>query len=81
MTRPPVNHDLFGLPPTPARDRTPVTLRMRQIDRTELGLFLSLDGVKNSAKWAPASEIKRGEGADENLFTMPKWVARERGWL
>lgn len=56
-------------------------LRMTKLDETELGVFLALDGQKGTARWAPKSEVTAGEGRDANLYTMARWVARERGWL
>lgn len=79
--REPVNGDLFGAPPAKARDTTPLTLPMRLIDQTEKAWFLSIDGRSGSAKWAPKSEVTRGEGAEAGQFTMPRWVAADRGWL
>ena len=81
MTRPPRQTDLFGVPPKGDRDRTPVEIRMVVVDQTEAGIFLAIEGRKNSARWAPKSEVRAGEGRDENLFKMAKWVAKERGWL
>lgn len=34
-----------------------------------------------AAKWVPKSQVSRGEGRDENVWTMPVWLARDRGWL
>lgn len=33
------------------------------------------------AKWVPKSQVRRGEGRDENVWSMPGWLARDRGWL
>ena len=41
----------------------------------------SAEARKAKPAWAPKSELMRGEGHQEGLFTMPRWVARERGWL
>ncbi|MDP3853634.1 hypothetical protein [Phenylobacterium sp.] len=81
MTRPPRQTDLFGAPLQGDRDRTPVEIRMVVVDQTDAGIFLAIDGRKGSARWAPKSEVKAGEGTNANLFRMAKWVARERGWL
>jgi hypothetical protein len=32
-------------------------------------------------KWAPKSALTRAEPPDDDVFTMPKWIAKERGWL
>jgi len=81
MSRQPVNRELFGAPARPAQDMRPVSLPMRLHGDTELAWLLSGDGRVASAKWAPKSKVTRGEGRDEHVFTMPRWVARERGWL
>ena len=81
MTRPPRQTDLFGSAPKGERDTTPVAIRMSVVDGTTLALFLAIDGRKGPAKWVPRAHVKAGEGRDENLFTMARWVARERGWL
>lgn len=78
--RAPENRQLFGRPPDPPKDRTPVRLPMHYVDQTEKAWLLR-PGPREPAKWAPKSEVRRGEGPEENLFTMPRWVARERGWL
>lgn len=81
MTRPPRQTDLFGAAPRGDRDTTPVSIRMAVIDETPLALFLAIEGRKGTAKWAPKAHLRAGEGRDENLFTMPRWVAKERSWL
>ncbi len=82
MRRAPNQRELFGAPPArPPRDTTPVKIRMAKIDETDAGIFLAPAGRKGSARWAPKSEVRAGEGLDANLYTMPRWVARERGWL
>ena len=81
MTRPPINRDLFGAAPPTPRDERPVRLPMVLMHQTQEGWFLSPDGKSGRAKWAPKSKVSRGVGADATLFTMPRWIARERGWL
>lgn len=81
MTRAPRQTDLFGPAPKGDRDRTPVSIRMVVVARGEAGLLLAVDGRRDPAKWAPKAQVRAGEGRDENLFTMARWVARERGWL
>ena len=36
---------------------------------------------RREARWVPKSEVKRGEGRDENVWSMPRWLARDRGWM
>ena len=81
--REPPQPDLFGRPATPPRDTTPVTLPMRAIGPgTDKAWFLAPLGVSSAkAGFAPRSEVVRGQGPAEGQFTMPRWLARERGWL
>jgi hypothetical protein len=81
VRRPPVNRDLFGEPPTPPRDRTPVTLGLQFVDQSEKAWLLRASGRRGVTAWAPKSEVTRGEGPRAGEFTMPRWIARERGWL
>lgn len=81
MKRPgPVNRDLFGKPPPRPKDGTPVTVPLLFVqDTADAWLLRASRGA--GAKWAPKREVSRGEGLAENLFTMPRWIAAERGWL
>jgi hypothetical protein len=84
MTRPPSNLDLFGPPPPvdPRRDNELVRLPMCAMgEGTDKAWFLSPDGKPSRAKFAPRALVTRGVGKDINVFSMPRWVARERGWL
>lgn len=79
--RPSRPRSLFpGLPPPP-RDPSPVTIALRVLDQTDKAFLLVCEARKAKPAWAPKSELMRGEGHQEGLFTMPRWVARERGWL
>jgi hypothetical protein len=78
--RGPVNRDLFGKPPDPPRDRTPVRVGMLLCDQTDKAWLLR-PRAGADAKWVPKSEVSRGDGLEEHLFTFPKWLLRERGWL
>lgn len=74
---------LFGAAPVEARDETPVTLPMREISAgTDKAWHLAPLGVSSGkAAFAARSLVTRGQGDRASLFTMPKWLARERGWL
>lgn len=49
---------------------------------TDKALFLApMPGGKGKAGFAPRSEIQPGEGPNAGLYTMPRWLAAERGWL
>jgi hypothetical protein len=77
MSRPPVNGDLFGVPRAAERDHTPVTLGMDYLGATDLGIFLRPAGRKGGEAWAPIGQVARAG----DRYTMPRWVALERGWL
>ena len=34
-----------------------------------------------SARWVPKSMVRRSAAPHEDVFTMPRFMARERGWL
>ncbi|WP_426041519.1 hypothetical protein [Brevundimonas sp. TWP2-3-4b1] len=73
--------DLFGEVPEPVDDKAPVTIALTLNDQSDAAWLLSDVGGRLRPKWAPKSQIKRGEGRDENLWTMPRWLARDRGWM
>lgn len=77
--------DLFGVPAAPPKDTTPVTIPMIEMagSSTDQAWFLKPKGV-SSAKvgFAPRSLCRRSsDPARPDDFTMPRWLARERGWL
>lgn len=77
--------DLFGAPKTTPRDTTPVTITMVEIagSSTDQAWLLKPKGV-SSAKvgFAPRALARRSDDAARpDDFTMPRWLARERGWL
>jgi hypothetical protein len=82
---PPPQGDLFGAPKTPPRDATPVTITMVEIaaSSTPAAWFLKPRGVSSAkAAFAARSVCSRsGDPARPDDFTMPRWLARERGWL
>lgn len=76
--------DLFGGAVTPPRrDETPVTIPMREVaSPTDKAWFLAPAGVSSKRSgWVAKTLATRGEGDEASLFTMPRWVAVERGWL
>jgi hypothetical protein len=84
MTRPAApQRDLFGRPPPPRRDETPVSIPMREVSAgTRDAWHLTPAGRQSDlAKFAPRSLVTRGEGVSASMFTMPRWIASERGWL
>lgn len=81
--RAPPQRDLFGAPKAPPRDTTPVSVLLREVasSSTERAFFLApMPGGRGKAGFAPRSEATRGEGVNANVFTMPRWLAAERGW-
>ena len=75
--------DLFGKIGAPPKDSTPVRVRLDVIEAscTDLAWFLRPPGKGAQAAFAPRQLARRGEGPEAQFFTMPKWLARERGWL
>ena len=76
-----MTRDLFGFDPVeePADGEIAVALVLH--DQTDRAWLLADDEDRRKARWAPKSQAKRGEGRDANVWTMPVWLARDRGWL
>lgn len=74
---------LFAAPAEATKDETPVTLPMREISPgTDKAWHIAPLGVSSGkAAFAARSLVTRGVGDQASQFTMPKWLARERGWL
>ncbi len=77
-----VNGDLFGKVATPPKDRTPVTLQLQVIEQscTDKAWFLRRPVSGAKPGFAPRSECRPVKGR-EGWWTMPRWLAAERGWL
>ena len=75
-----MNRDLFGEARAPDLTGS-VTLRMVVHRATDKAWLLSKDGERAAPQWVPKSRVVRGEGRDEDLWTMTKVTAHERGWL
>lgn len=73
--------DLFGEETGPVEANGSVTLALVEHSGTAKAWLLGETEDVREAKWAPRSEVTRGEGRDENLWTMPTWLARDRGWI
>lgn len=69
--------------PLGERDATPVTIPMREVHAgTDKAWFLAPLGVgSGKAAFAARALVSRGEGPQASQFTMPRWLARENGWL
>lgn len=76
--------DLFG-------ERAPRDDGARRSDLVDLALaihgetdkawLLSDEDDKAKAQWLPKSQAERGEGKDAGIWTMPGWLAKDRGWV
>lgn len=77
-----MTRDLFGLDP-PVRLTKPgeVAIAMVLHGETASAWLLAQGQDRRDALWAPKSECRRGEGRDENVWTMPAWLAVDRGWM
>lgn len=74
--------DLFGHEPAAAPPRDgEISLTMTLHDQSPDAWLLAPGIDRRAAKWAPKSRCRRGEGRDENVWTMPVWMARDRGWM
>lgn len=76
-----MTRDLFGEVPADEARPGDVSLSLVLHDERPASWLLAESIDRRDAKWAPKSEVKRGEGRDENVWTMPRWLARDRGWL
>lgn len=74
--------DLFGHDP-PKRESAggQVALAMVLHGETASAWLLAETMDRREARWVPKSECRRGEGRDENIWTLPTWMARDRGWV
>ncbi|SPU55887.1 Uncharacterised protein [Brevundimonas vesicularis] len=76
-----MTRDLFGETPRPAPKAGEIALAMVLHDQTDKAWLLAETNDRREAQWAPKSQARRGEGRDENIWTMPTWLAQERGWM
>jgi len=81
--RPAPQQQLFGPPPPAKRDDAPVSLPMDEVSAgTGAAWHLTPKGRGSRlAAFAPRSLVARGAGDKQQFFTMPRWIASERGWL
>lgn len=75
--------DLFGeTPPAAARDgKVALRMRLHQTGRKAWLLTVHDDLDQRNGQWLPFSVATRGEGRDADVWTMPRWIAADRGWL
>ncbi|WP_438852644.1 hypothetical protein [Brevundimonas nasdae] len=76
-----MTHDLFGEAPRTEPKAGEIALALVLHGQTDKAWLLAETIYQRDAQWAPKSHAKRGEGRDENVWTMPTWLARERGWM
>lgn len=73
--------DLFGHDPPRRQENGEVQLAMVMHGETAAAWLLAETMDRREARWVPKSECRRGEGQDENVWTLPTWMARDRGWM
>lgn len=75
--------DLFGPVKAAPRDRRadarPVVVRLSYEGETPDAWHLAKLG--QPPRWVPKFGVTRGEGGQDDAWTMPTGWARERGWL
>jgi len=76
-----MSRDLFGFDATAEPSKGSVSVALVLHEQSEAAWLLGETADRRDAKWAPKSQAKRGEGRDENVWTMPAWLASDRGWL
>lgn len=72
--------DLFGFDDATGPPKGSVALALVLHDQTASAWLLGESADRRDAKWTPKSQVTRGEGRDENVWTMPAWLATDRGW-
>jgi len=75
-----MTRDLFGFDSRDPPAKGEVSIALILHDQTDKAWLLSETGKAVDAQWAPKSKAKRGEGRDANVWTMPVWLARDRGF-
>jgi hypothetical protein len=76
--------DLFGDAPPPLADPNgEIRLQLTNFDfrETPAAWFLSNTGNAAHGKFVPKSQVRRGVGPAINTYSLPRWLAREKGWL
>lgn len=72
--------DLFGFEAPPEDRSATVQLRLIVLDDRRLSWLVTADPMKRG-EFLPKSACSRGEGRDAEIFTVPRWMAREKGLL
>lgn len=76
-----MTRDLFGEETRPVAAGGEVSLALVFHRDSGAAVLLSETGRELDAQWAPLSQVSRGEGPEANVWTMPIWLARDRGWM
>lgn len=77
-----MSRDLFGFDVVdgPLKGTVELTLFCHEEGCTPAAWLLSETGRRADAQFAPRSQVTRGEGREVDVFTMPAWLAKDRGW-
>lgn len=75
-----MTRDLFGFEARAPSAKGEVSIALILHDDGAKAWLVSETGKAVDAEWLPKSQAKRGEGRDENIWTMPVWLARDRGY-
>ena len=78
-----MSRDLFGFDTQSGRGRGGGEVALSLVlHREGVSAWLLAEGLDVvDAQWVPKSQVRRGEGRDENVWSMPAWLARDRGWM
>lgn len=76
-----MTRDLFGFEACAPVARGEVSLALVWHREGHAAVLLGQTDDAREARWVPKSEVRRGEGRDRDVWTMPAWLARDRGWL
>lgn len=76
-----MTRDLFGEVTPPRAQGGTVSLPLVLHLETAKGLLLGPDIDRRKAQWVPRAHAVRGEGPERDVWTLPRWIAAERGWL
>jgi hypothetical protein len=79
------NRDLFGKSIRPEPLTNPhglIRLQLREVEKrsTDKAVFLTMLGPEDGHH-VGRSKVTRALGRDVGTWTMPRWLARENGWL
>lgn len=78
-----MSRDLFGFDTQDGNRRGGAEVDLTLVFHREgpSGWLLGESLDVREAQWVPKSQVRRGEGRDENVWSMPAWLARDRGWM